>query len=165
MVKKVRVLKPLWLLNTSSFKNPFKKALFTSIWYNLKFIMHAMEKRIRIDSCLATGAKDSSKSMPSTWVYPWATNQDLFWNNFTVFISFVLKYPLSADDMCILGPWYQLPYIISNKLVQLLVHGLYPILILQCFLHFLWFKLSKIAIVCHMIHTICWSFPQSKSFI
>ena len=40
--------------------------------------MHAMERRIRIDSSLATGAKDSSKSMPSTWVYPWATNLDLF---------------------------------------------------------------------------------------
>ena len=36
--------------------------------------MHAMERRIWIDS----RAKDSSKSMPSTWVYPWATNLDLF---------------------------------------------------------------------------------------
>ena len=64
--------------NTSSFKNPFKKALFTSIWYNLKFIIHTMERRIRIDSSLTTRANDSSKSMPSTWVYPWATNLDLF---------------------------------------------------------------------------------------
>ena len=64
--------------NTSSFKIPFKKALFMSIWYNLKFIMHAIERRIWIDSNHATGAKDSSKSMPSTWVYPWATNLDLF---------------------------------------------------------------------------------------
>ena len=65
--------------NTSSFKNSFKKAPFTSIWHNLKFIIHAMERRIQIDSSLAARANDSSKSMPSTWVYPWATNLDLFW--------------------------------------------------------------------------------------
>ena len=39
---------------------------FYIIWYNLKFIIHAMERRIRIDSSLTIGANDSSKSMPLT---------------------------------------------------------------------------------------------------
>ena len=38
-----------------------------------------MERRIQIDSSLAIGANDSSKSMPSTSIYTWATNLDLFW--------------------------------------------------------------------------------------
>ena len=42
-------------------------------------MVHAIDMRMRIDSSLATGAKDSLKSSPSTWAYPWATNRDLFW--------------------------------------------------------------------------------------
>ena len=41
-------------------------------------MVHAIDMRMRIDSSLATGMKDSSKSTPSTWAYPWATNRDLF---------------------------------------------------------------------------------------
>ena len=33
---------------------------------------------MRMASSLATGANVSSKSMPSTWVYPWATRRALF---------------------------------------------------------------------------------------
>ena len=33
---------------------------------------------MRIASSLATGANVSSKSIPSTWVYPWATRRALF---------------------------------------------------------------------------------------
>ena len=86
-------------------------------------------------------------------------------DDFTIFIGLVLEDPLGADYMCILGPWDQLPYIISNKLMQLLMHGLYLLLIFESFLYFLGFKLSKIAIVRHMIHTIAWSSSQMKSLI
>ena len=42
---------------TSSCNIPFKKALLTSIWYNLKFKWLAIAKSILMDSNLATGAK------------------------------------------------------------------------------------------------------------
>ena len=117
--------------------------------------MHAMERRIRINSSLAT----RFIKVYAFNLHISLTHQSrLVSDNFTIFISLVLEDPLGVDYMRILGPWYQLPYIISNKLMQLLVHGFYPILILQSFLHFLWFKLSKIAVVCHMTCTIGRSF-------
>ena len=63
---------------TSSCNIPFKNALLTSIRYSLKFKWLAMAKNILMDFSLATGAKFSSKSIPSTYVYPWATSVDLF---------------------------------------------------------------------------------------
>nr|GEZ68698.1 retrovirus-related Pol polyprotein from transposon TNT 1-94 [Tanacetum cinerariifolium] len=45
----------------------------------------AYAKNIMIASILATGAKDSSESIPSSWRYPLTTRRDLFW--MTVFSS------------------------------------------------------------------------------
>jgi hypothetical protein len=48
------------LTYTSSSNTPFKKALFTSIWYNLNTLATEKAKRILIASKRATGAKVSS---------------------------------------------------------------------------------------------------------
>jgi hypothetical protein len=47
------------LTNTSSSNTPFKKALFTSIWYKLKPLATEKARRILIASTRATGAKVS----------------------------------------------------------------------------------------------------------
>jgi hypothetical protein len=44
----------------SSSKNPFKKALFASIWYNLNPLSTKKARRIMIASKRATGANVSS---------------------------------------------------------------------------------------------------------
>jgi hypothetical protein len=46
-----------YLTYTSSSNTPFKKALFTSIWYNLNPLTTKKSRRILIASKRATGAK------------------------------------------------------------------------------------------------------------
>lgn len=46
--------------NTFSFKYPFRKARFTSIWYSLKPLYDAKAMSMRISSILATRARNSS---------------------------------------------------------------------------------------------------------
>jgi uncharacterized protein involved in tolerance to divalent cations len=48
------------LTKTSSSRNPFKKALFTSIWYNLNPLATEKARRILIASKRATGTNVSS---------------------------------------------------------------------------------------------------------
>jgi hypothetical protein len=56
-----------------SFK-PFKKAVFTSIWYQDQPKTDARDIMVMMEVYLATGAKLSSKSNPFLWENPLATN-------------------------------------------------------------------------------------------
>jgi hypothetical protein len=49
-----------YLTNTYSSNTPFKKALFSSIWYNLNPLAKEKARRILIASKRATGANVSS---------------------------------------------------------------------------------------------------------
>ena len=53
--------------------------------------------------------------------------------------------------MNIFKPWSKFPHIISHKLIQLFMHWLNPIFILESFFYPFWLKLSKVAMVCYII--------------
>jgi hypothetical protein len=59
---KLNILKPRWLPHINFLlQNPFKKALFTSIWYNLNPLLIEKARRILIASKWATGGNVSSE--------------------------------------------------------------------------------------------------------
>ena len=80
MIRKIRILK-IWgggYSKKTSSKKPFKKAHLTSIWKSLMPMYDANAKRMQMASKRATVPKFSSKSIPSSWLCPFATNLVLF---------------------------------------------------------------------------------------
>ena len=72
-------LEILGLFNKHFFlEEPIKECAFKIHVIELEVHDTSIDRRMRMDLSLATEAKDSSKSTPSTWVYHWATNRDLF---------------------------------------------------------------------------------------
>lgn len=127
MVRKMWVLKTLRLFHI----NLFKKALLTYIWNNLIFKEHAIDNRIRINLRRAMGAKVSSKSVPSTYVYHCATNLVLFLVTWPSSSVFIFENPLCIDDLGVRRARDKLPNIISIKLFKLFTRSIDPRIIMQ----------------------------------
>ena len=83
----------------------------------------------------------------------------------TIFIPLVFEYPFSVNDMNIFRPWSKFPHLISHKLIQLFMHWLNPVFILESFFYPFWLKLSKVTMVCYMIGQKDVSFTKAKTFI
>lgn len=55
----------------------------------------------------ATGAKLSSQSVPSYWLYPCTTNQALFLTTVTISTNFIFEHPFGTNDWRIQWSWHK----------------------------------------------------------
>src|SRR6185437_4532567 len=111
----------------SSSIKPFKKADLTSIWKTLKLLEAANARKIRIASKRATGAKVSSKSIPSFLAKPLGNKTSLVPNNQTILTLLVFENPLRSDGITSRWRLDQNPNLVSFKIFKFLMHGIDPI--------------------------------------
>jgi hypothetical protein len=94
-----------------------------------------MERRILMDSNLATGANVSSKSTSSSITL--GNKTGFISDHSTMLICFLLENPLGTNDFLFCKTMNQGPNIISGELMELFMHGRHPAFILKCFINFL----------------------------